>query len=80
MAKPERKPDPNFEPDYDVADIDYDDTVQASHDEVSDPVAEAGGSEASAKKSPSLIAWGFFGSEWPPLFKLLSAYNKWRLR
>ena len=29
MAKPERKPDPDFEPTYDIADPDYDDTTQA---------------------------------------------------
>ncbi|MDO7888253.1 hypothetical protein [Hymenobacter cheonanensis] len=37
MAKPDRKPDPDFEPEYDVADPDYDDTSQASYSEGADP-------------------------------------------
>jgi hypothetical protein len=37
MAKPDRKPEPDFEPEYDVADPDYDDTTQASYDDGSDP-------------------------------------------
>ena len=37
MAKPDRKSDSDFEPDYDVADADYDDTTQASYDEGADP-------------------------------------------
>jgi len=37
MPKPDRKPDPDSEPEYDVADIEHDDVAQASFDEVSDP-------------------------------------------
>ncbi len=37
MAKPDRKPDPDFEPDYDTADPDYDDTTQSSYEEGADP-------------------------------------------
>lgn len=42
MAKPDRKPDPDTEPDYDVADPDYDDTTQASYDEGGDPDYDEG--------------------------------------
>ncbi|MGI4834616.1 MAG: hypothetical protein ACRYFK_14265 [Janthinobacterium lividum] len=37
MAKPDRKPDPDFEPDYDVADTEHDEGSQASYDEGADP-------------------------------------------
>lgn len=47
MAKPERKPDPDIEPNYDVADIDYDDTVQVSFDEAADPDYDEGSQDAS---------------------------------
>jgi hypothetical protein len=42
MAKPDRKPDPDFEPEYDVADLDYDDTTQVSYDDGGDPDYDEG--------------------------------------
>lgn len=32
MPKPDRKPDPDFEPDYDMADAEYDEAPQADYD------------------------------------------------
>jgi hypothetical protein len=37
MPKPDRKPDPDLEPEYDVADLEQEDGMQASYDEVTDP-------------------------------------------
>lgn len=51
MAKPERKPDPDFEPDYDTADPDYDDTTQASFEQGADPDYDEGSQDASYEVS-----------------------------
>jgi len=37
MPKPDRKPDPDVEPDYDVADADYDEADQDREHEIADP-------------------------------------------
>ncbi|MDO7883887.1 hypothetical protein [Hymenobacter cheonanensis] len=37
MPKPDRKPDPDFEPDYDTPDADYDELGQDREHEVADP-------------------------------------------
>jgi hypothetical protein len=37
MPKPDRKPDPDFEPEYDVADVDYEETGQDREHEIADP-------------------------------------------
>jgi len=37
MPKPDRKPDPDFEPDYNIADIDYDEADQNREYEITDP-------------------------------------------
>ena len=42
MPKPDRKPDPDIEPEYDVADVEHEDVTQASYDEIADPDYEAG--------------------------------------
>jgi hypothetical protein len=42
MPKPDRKPAPDIEPEYDVADVEHDDAMQASYEEVADPEYEAG--------------------------------------
>ncbi|TVT43532.1 hypothetical protein FNT36_05445 [Hymenobacter setariae] len=36
MPKPDRKPDPDFEPDYDTADVEYDDALPTYYHEVAD--------------------------------------------
>lgn len=42
MPKPDRKPDPDFEPEYDVADVEPQEALQANYEEVADPDYEAG--------------------------------------
>jgi hypothetical protein len=42
MPKPDRKPDPDFEPDYDTPDADYDEAGQEREHEVADPDYELG--------------------------------------
>lgn len=42
MPKPDRKPAPDFEPEYDVADVEPEETLLASYDDVTDPDYEAG--------------------------------------
>jgi hypothetical protein len=37
MSKPDRKPAPDIEPEYDVADVEHEDTTQLSYNEVVDP-------------------------------------------
>lgn len=37
MPKPDRKPDPDFEPDYDVADAEPTESMQADEPEIADP-------------------------------------------
>lgn len=37
MPKPERKPTPDVEPEYDMADVEHEDNPQASYEEVTDP-------------------------------------------
>lgn len=42
MPKPDRKPDPDFEPDYDTPDADYDEAGQDWEHEVADPDYDEG--------------------------------------
>lgn len=42
MAKPDRKPDPDFEPDYDFADTDYEVESQDGGEEGADPDYDEG--------------------------------------
>lgn len=41
MPKPDRKPDPDFEPDYDTADVEYDDASPVEYIEAADVEYEA---------------------------------------
>lgn len=42
MPKPDRKPAPDIEPEYDVADVEHEDTTQLSYDEIADPDYDTG--------------------------------------
>lgn len=55
MPKPDRKPDPDFEPDYDTADADYDEVAQAEYDIGAD-VDYDEGADPDYEEEPQLAA------------------------